>query len=99
MDLNLTNLAGNLTPSINWSDMWNSLPTSLIGELNFIINLSKIALIIIIIYFVILIISKLMSIRNSNNISKIASQVVEINNKLSLLTGKSKLGKKDKSAK
>ena len=92
MDLNVT---GNIFPDVNWSTVWQSMPSSMSGGISAIITTSKILLIIFIIYFIVLIISKLISIRNSFSLKRIADNVSEINTKVSLLVSqKAKSNKK-----
>jgi len=61
------------------------------GKIDFILSLGRILAIVMIIYFVILIISKLFQIKDSRNLSRISRNTKEINEKMSLL-----IKKKDK---
>jgi len=65
-----------------------ALPQQLIDKLSLLIDIGKILAIITIVYFIILIISKIWGMRDSRNIRKIATSVAEINSKLSILTEK-----------
>lgn len=70
------------------SSFLSSLSEPLQDKLILLIGLSKILLVLAIIYFLLLIISKIYSIRDSRNLRKISKNTEEINEKLSLLVGK-----------
>jgi hypothetical protein len=86
MDLNASDFVTqekNLVGSI-----WQSMPSYLSDKLSIMFDIGKILLIIIIIYFIIKIISQIFKLRDSRNLNKIADQVSEINNKISLFLEK-----------
>lgn len=72
------------------SSLVQSLPQSILDKISFVVDLSKILLIIVIIYLILVIISKIMKLRDSSNLSKIAKNVEEINQKLSKPSRKKK---------
>jgi len=90
METNFSTDLSNLPGLINLSSIWNSIPQQITDKLDLLIKLGEILTIIIIVYFLILIISKLMSLKDSHNLSTIAQQVTEINEKLSVRRKKSK---------
>lgn len=86
-----------INSSFSISELMQQALAPFAGKIDFLLTLSKILLIIAIIYFIILIISKLMKIRDSKNLSTIEDNVKSINDKLSLLTDKKvKVEKKQK---
>lgn len=96
MAIDIGNLSSNIIPpqlAINWSEIWQAMPSSLTNGLNWTVKIGEILLVLVIIYFIILIITKLMKIRDSHNLSVIAAQVSEINQKLSFITDKKALKK------
>ncbi|MEK6850437.1 MAG: hypothetical protein AABX85_02600 [Nanoarchaeota archaeon] len=81
MDLNASDFVAqeqNLVSSI-----WQSMPNYLSDKITLLFDIGKILLIIIIIYFIIKIISQIIKLKDSRNLSKIANQVSEINQKIS----------------
>lgn len=64
------------------SGLFSAATEQLGDKLDLIVDLSKVLLVLVIIYFVILIISKLFAIRDSRNLSRIARGVEQINEKL-----------------
>ncbi|MEI6850069.1 MAG: hypothetical protein WCK29_03445 [archaeon] len=78
------NTTSYIAPETNiLSSIIQALPASVTDKLSFLIDISKILMIVLIIYFVILIISKIFKLRDSFNLSNIAKNVEEINEKLS----------------
>ena len=73
----------NLSEIGNIPSFSDTIPQQITDKLSLLIKLGEIMAVVVIIYFVILIISKIMSIRDSHNLRVIATQVIEINNKLS----------------
>ena len=94
-------MAENISAFSDIGQVFSSVGASIVDKFSdqiyFVIFLGKILTIILIIYFVILIISKLMNLRDSHNIKLIALNVKEINDKLSQLIEKKKPVKKAKS--
>ena len=86
-----------LNSSEIFSSAWSSLPPELLDKMNLLFTIGKVILILTLLYLVIVIIVQLMKFRDSSNLSIIAKQTTEINEKLSLLLEhKSKKPKADK---
>lgn len=66
------------------SSFWNSAPPEIIEKIALLLNLGKFLAILIVIYFIIIIISRLLNWRDSFNISKIAKNTEEIKENIHL---------------
>lgn len=86
MDIdNLSNsLSANLTDSIS-NSLWKSIPPEFLAKFSFLFTLAKILFVIIIVYFVFLIIAKLLSMRDSFKLGSIAKNTSEMNDKMDTL--------------
>ncbi|MBX4196568.1 hypothetical protein KW805_03195 [Candidatus Pacearchaeota archaeon] len=69
---------------------WDSIPPAAMEKVYAIFSVAKIVLIIVGIYFLILIITKIFRLRDSHNLKMIEKNVEEINEKLSLLEKRKK---------
>ena len=75
----------NITSLNLLSELINSLSPEINSRLSSILNLSKIAVIFFIIYIIVLIITKILSIRNSFYLRKIKENIEDITRKLDLI--------------
>ncbi|MBX4211880.1 hypothetical protein KW787_00280 [Candidatus Pacearchaeota archaeon] len=69
---------------------WQSIPSEAMNKLYSLFGVAKILLLIVAVYFIILIITKIMRLRDSRNLSLIEKNVEQINEKLSALDRKKK---------
>ena len=86
-------------PLINASDIgnliWGSLPPQLLGNINLLLTIAKVAGVLVLIYVVFLIIQAVIRTRQALRIKSIEQNVIEINQKLStIIEGKHKTNSK-----
>ena len=75
---------------INLSEILSAIPDPVYQSISSLINVSKIALIVLIVYFLIRIWQEIVSIRNAYNLKTIAENTSSINDKLSVIVKKKK---------
>ena len=76
-----------------FSELWKSMPPELVQKISSLMDIGKIVLIVLLIYFLIKIILLLMKLRDSSNLSVIATNVKEINSKVDSILHKKKIEK------
>lgn len=79
----LSNITGNVAGKINLSDVFSSIP-----GISTLLNIAKIAGVVVIIYIVFLIIKVILGIGSALRMRKLAKNVEEINRKMDMLVGK-----------
>jgi hypothetical protein len=79
-----------------FSSVWENMPPEIMQNITKLLSIAKIILILIIIYWIVIIIGRILGLRNAGNIKKIEKNVEEINQKISAIFEKKSKKKADK---